>query len=161
MDGESKTRSNQKQKNSGSEVFLLVICLFIVFMVMNVSKSDNSSPSLSPTSEFGTVIPLPVVQHIQRKFNPPAEVKLIPDDAGLILVGVTVPYLIDYEKYHWGIPYDERARLRKLHDNGYVFYISDSEEVLLMEIDGDFAKIQIPVREKNGWIRKSDIKSIP
>lgn len=162
MDGESKTRKNQKRKKiSGSEIFLLLICLFIVFWVMNISKSDNSSLNLSPTSEFGTVIPLPVTQHIQRKFNPPAEVKLIPDDAGLILIGVAVPYLIDYEKYHWSISSDERARLRKIYDKGFVFYISGSEDVLLMEIDGDFAKIQIPIREKSGWIRKSDIESIP
>lgn len=158
-----KDHTKDKKKISKSEIFLLIFCLFIVLGTINVSRNFNSSPTPTPstTSKFGTVIPLPTKQHIQRKFNPPIEIKLIPNDANLILVGITVPYLIDYEKYHWSLPYDERVQLRKIYDMGFAFYINGSEEVLLMEIDGDFAKIQIPIREKSGWIRKSDIKSIP
>lgn len=124
--------------------------------------SDSGSGLIFP---YGTPTGIPDDRIV---FNPPVRPELISDNEhGLILAGDTISYLIDYERYHWKLPYEERAELNKIYDKGYAYYITDIANILLLEIDGDFAKIQLldsPSGKKPGtigWIRVSNIKSYP
>src|SRR5688572_17970543 len=91
-------------------------------------------------------------------FDPPIEVELrLIDNHPFVLAADTISYLIDYEGYSARDNND--PDLRKIYDQGYAYYLNEDTHVLLLEIDGDFAKVQLiePHWDKKvgdiGWLR--------
>lgn len=120
--------------------------------------SDSGSGIIFP---YGTPTGMPPSKTV---FNPPVEVELIlTDNQPYVLVADTISYLVDYEGY--SVKDNNDPELRRIYDKGYAYYLTDDTHVLLLEIDGGFAKIQLiePHWDKKvgdiGWLREENIKS--
>lgn len=105
-------------------------------------------------------------QYNKILFTPSIEVELIlSKNQPYILAADSISYLISYENYN--VKYNNDPELRKIYDQGYAYYLKEGASVLLLEIDGEFAKIQLTEPQwgkkigEIGWIRKENIKSYP
>lgn len=122
--------------------------------------SDSGSGMVFP---YGTPTGMPDDKIV---FDPPIKVELIlTDNQPFVLAADTISYLVDYGRY--SVMYNNSPELRKIYDQGYAYYLTEDTHVLLLEIDGIFAKIQLiePHWDKKvgdiGWLHEENIKSYP
>jgi hypothetical protein len=112
----------------------------------------NDIPIITKTSEHYLV-------------TPPKKVNIVSTKPGLkfALAADTISNLSLYEMYD--LRTNNSPQLRRIYSDGYAFFIMKETTVLLLEIDGEFAKIEFlegHFKKKAGdiaWIRRVNLSS--
>jgi hypothetical protein len=139
--------------------------LSLIILVFITSCSGNFLPiatsTLQPT--IRTQVPTPTEEKII--YNPPINGKIVSNsELDFVDAADTITNLRFMISYSWRDSYDTRIKFNQLHENGNIFYLYEDTSVLLLEIQGEKARIKFiePYFNKNpgdlAWILKQNIK---